>query len=154
VYDLSVALLTRLPREIRDQVYAQIPDCEAMKEVVATYSNSWDLVQGPTAATDAWPEFLKPNVLDTQVKNEIVQAFCERNRGFRAEDFRLWRLLSHPVFGTPITLGASVISSLTVKVSIFHCEEFISENFFKSLESCQPLRGVSARMFYYIVTTT
>jgi hypothetical protein len=147
VYDLSVALLTRLPREIRDQVYAQILDCEAMKEVVATYCNSWDLVQGPTAATDAWPEFLKPNVLDTQVKNEIGQAFCERNRSFRAEDFRLWRLLSHPVFGTPITLGASVISSLTVKVSIVHCEDFLSGNFFKSLESQQLASGFILQLF-------
>jgi hypothetical protein len=142
VYDLSVALLARLPREIHDQVYSQILNYETMKEVVVAHSNSWDLGKGPTDATDTWPEFLKLNALDTQVTNEIVQVFCERNRKFRTEEFRLQQYLSHPVFGTPIILGTSVISSLAVELDITHREELLFQLVFKPLKSQQLVSGL------------
>jgi hypothetical protein len=133
VYNLSVALHDRLPPELSDMVYAHILDGETMKEVVQAHSNSWDPYQGHTETTDAWPEFLKPKYLDSGVTNELVQAFCKHNEDFRSKDCTLDRLLSHRVFRTPITLGTSVISALTLQLSSSMTEETFGRRYYEAV---------------------
>jgi hypothetical protein len=122
---LTTAMRTHLPREVRNIIYGYVLDGDTMAEVHAVAFGTpptpikqdpdtipWSRLRKPAtgnipsksslvfSAVSSWTSFLRPGVIDEEIRLEIIRIFCDLSTLFAVEEPRdlLLLLLCKPLF--------------------------------------------------------
>lgn len=116
---LSEAIQTRLPRELRDTIYAYVFDPDTMRvahDSIFRQTKYRSLSADPIwTSPQEWLTFLQPTHVEDKTRVELVEYFSKHNTNLEARGRHdLATLLARDLFGTGIRLYSVAIPALAV----------------------------------------
>lgn len=115
---LSEGVQAKLPRELRDMIYAYLFDADTLKAAhkkIFTPTLSGTLIEQPLPPF-YWPDFLRPTSRITEtMRRELVEYFIEHNTRLEVHSRAcLEMLFARDLFDTGLRLSAAAIPAMAI----------------------------------------